>query len=74
MNGFWNFFKWRVPEENMEWRKFLLKTLILAFEVIVHPPKTYFWHLQKYKNTIIAISQMEKMEDKKKSIFAPEKS
>ena len=39
INVFLNFFEWRVPEWNLEWRKNFKKKLILVFKVIVQPPK-----------------------------------
>ena len=35
INVFSNFFKWRVPEGDLEWRKFFQKMLILVFEIII---------------------------------------
>ena len=37
------------PKGPAKWRKFFQKTLILAFEVIVQPPKSIFSHFQKFK-------------------------
>ena len=43
INGFWNFFEWRVPKaKGTRMKKKFQKTLILALEVIVQPPKHTF--------------------------------
>ena len=42
INVFRNFFEWSGPEGASRVKKKFPKTLILAFEVIVQPPKTHF--------------------------------
>ena len=42
INVFWKNFERSGPEGHQEWRFFFQKTLILAFEVIIQPPKHTF--------------------------------
>ena len=51
INVFWNFFEWSGPEGASGVKKKFQKTLILAFEVIVQPPKTHFLTFSKVQKT-----------------------
>ena len=54
INVFWKFFSnGAAPKGPAKWRKFFQKTLILAFEVIVQPPKTHFLTFSKVQKHIM---------------------